>query len=260
MAYRHRGQRLVSEGRFDRAIADFDEAIRLDPEDAAAYATAAPPGRQKQEFDKAIADYDEAIRLDPERRQAYNNRGTAGPNEGNTTRPSPTSTRPSGSIPRPPRRTEPGRRLARKRDSTGPSPTSTRRSGSIPRYAWAYCCRGIAWTTEGGVRQGHRRLRRGHPARSPVATAYDDRGTAWNEQAGVRQGHRRLDRGDPARSQATPGLHQSRPRLVWRRRTSTGPSPITTRPSGSIPKGRCALHRPGDCLVQQGGVRQGHRR
>ena len=61
----------------DKAIADYNEAIRLDPKDAVAYNNCGNAWRAKKEHDKAIADYNEAIRLDPSIAMTYNNRGLA---------------------------------------------------------------------------------------------------------------------------------------------------------------------------------------
>lgn len=47
---------------FDQAIADYNEALRLDPKDASRQPTAAPPYASKREFDLGIADYGEALR------------------------------------------------------------------------------------------------------------------------------------------------------------------------------------------------------
>ena len=62
---------------FEKAIADYTEAIRLNPKYANAYCNRGATYRHKGELDKAIADYTEAIRLDPSRSEAYNNRGVA---------------------------------------------------------------------------------------------------------------------------------------------------------------------------------------
>jgi tetratricopeptide (TPR) repeat protein len=52
-------------GEEDKAISDFTEAIRLDPQDAAAYSDRANSWATKREYDNAIRDFTEAIRLDP---------------------------------------------------------------------------------------------------------------------------------------------------------------------------------------------------
>ncbi len=61
----------------DIALADYNEAIRLDPNEASVYNSRGVAWRAKQEYDKAIADYSEAIRLDPTYALAYCNRGFA---------------------------------------------------------------------------------------------------------------------------------------------------------------------------------------
>ena len=66
-----------SKGENDRAIADYNEALRLDPKNAIAYANRGLAYRDKGDTDRAIADYTEAIRLDPKNARAYVNRGLA---------------------------------------------------------------------------------------------------------------------------------------------------------------------------------------
>ena len=100
-AYYGRGACYSEKGEHDKAIADFTEAIRLDPNQCGC-TTSIEVGRyaQKGEYDKAIADFTEAIRLDPKSAAAYYNRARqlATTTRASTTRPSPTSPRPSGSI------------------------------------------------------------------------------------------------------------------------------------------------------------------
>src|SRR5213595_440082 len=57
---------------YDKAIADYDEVIRLDPKDVFAYIYRGCAYDDKGDYDKAIADYDEAIRLDPKYALPYN--------------------------------------------------------------------------------------------------------------------------------------------------------------------------------------------
>ena len=77
VAYYNRGIEWGAKGNTDRAIADFDEAIRLDPKYAKAYNNRGIAWYAKGYNDRAIADYNEAIRLDPKLAQAYYNRGNA---------------------------------------------------------------------------------------------------------------------------------------------------------------------------------------
>jgi lipoprotein NlpI len=59
----------------DRAIAEFDQSIHVDPKYALAYAGRALAYSQKGDFDRAMADADEAVRLDPKSGEAYADRG-----------------------------------------------------------------------------------------------------------------------------------------------------------------------------------------
>jgi tetratricopeptide (TPR) repeat protein len=61
-------------GNFDAAIADYTEAIRLDPKSVNAYNGRAGAYADNRNFDKAIADSTEAIRLDPKSAMAYHER------------------------------------------------------------------------------------------------------------------------------------------------------------------------------------------
>jgi Tfp pilus assembly protein PilF len=75
--YIMRGVILRNQGEHDRAIADYGQAIRLDPNYASAYTGRAMAYRGKGDLDRAIADYGEAIRLDPKRAFVYHLRGNA---------------------------------------------------------------------------------------------------------------------------------------------------------------------------------------
>jgi lipoprotein NlpI len=76
-AYFNRGVALQAKGETDRAIADYDEAIRLNPKSAGAYNNRGHAQRAKGDNDRAIADFDQAIRLDPSNLGAYIGRALA---------------------------------------------------------------------------------------------------------------------------------------------------------------------------------------
>src|SRR5262249_53212668 len=59
---------------YDRAIADFSEAIRLNPRSKDTYLARGDSYKDKHDHDRAIADYGEAIRLDPNDWHAYGSR------------------------------------------------------------------------------------------------------------------------------------------------------------------------------------------
>jgi tetratricopeptide (TPR) repeat protein len=62
---------------FDRAIEDYDLAIRLRPLDPPAYHGRGDAYFGKRDFERAVADYDEALRLDAKNAVTWNNRGLA---------------------------------------------------------------------------------------------------------------------------------------------------------------------------------------
>lgn len=76
-AYGGRGNAYQSKGDNDRAMVDYNEAIRLDPKYIHAYNGRGNAYHAKGDDDRAIADYNEAIRLDPTYKYAYNGRGNA---------------------------------------------------------------------------------------------------------------------------------------------------------------------------------------
>jgi len=58
-------------GDFDRAVADYNEAIRLKPTYAVAYYNRSFAYRAMGDYDRAIVDYNEAIRLEPKDATAW---------------------------------------------------------------------------------------------------------------------------------------------------------------------------------------------
>jgi tetratricopeptide (TPR) repeat protein len=72
-----RGNAWKGKGELDLALADYNEAIRVDPAFSFPYNGRASVWYNKGEWDRAIADYSEVIRLDPGLAAPYANRGTA---------------------------------------------------------------------------------------------------------------------------------------------------------------------------------------
>src|SRR5262245_47540364 len=56
---------------YDTAIAEFTEAIRIDPESDGAYHNRAHAYAEKKQYAKAIADYNQAMRLAPDEGDSY---------------------------------------------------------------------------------------------------------------------------------------------------------------------------------------------
>jgi tetratricopeptide (TPR) repeat protein len=76
-AYEGRGRIALRHGDWRRAIADFDEAIHLNPNRASLYRDRALARRQNGDLELAIEDYDEAIAHDPRQAAPYHQRGLA---------------------------------------------------------------------------------------------------------------------------------------------------------------------------------------
>ncbi len=64
-------------GDLEAAIADFNEAIKIDPKCASAYQCRGHARSLQNKLDEAIADYNQAIEIDPKQQDAYYDRGVA---------------------------------------------------------------------------------------------------------------------------------------------------------------------------------------
>jgi tetratricopeptide (TPR) repeat protein len=76
LAYINRAAAYDNKGDYDRAIADYGNAIKLAPEDSSAYRYRAEVYKEKGDYDRAIADYGKLIKLNPSP-SAYENRAHA---------------------------------------------------------------------------------------------------------------------------------------------------------------------------------------
>lgn len=71
------GMKALKAADYERAVADFSEAIRLKPDDAEAYLNRGDAYDGQHDYDRAIADFNAAMRLKPKLPDAYYNRGNA---------------------------------------------------------------------------------------------------------------------------------------------------------------------------------------
>src|SRR3954451_20848803 len=76
-AYLNRGNANFSRRDYDRAVADFSQAIRIEPRNVTIVMSRATAFEAKGDFGRAIADYDLALKLDPNLTAAMINRGFA---------------------------------------------------------------------------------------------------------------------------------------------------------------------------------------
>jgi tetratricopeptide (TPR) repeat protein len=72
-AYYNRGRAWHDKGDYGKAIGDYTRAIEIDPRDAFVYFNRGSAWMKKGDYDKAIADYTQAIEIDPKFVDAYNN-------------------------------------------------------------------------------------------------------------------------------------------------------------------------------------------
>ncbi|MER9849710.1 tetratricopeptide repeat protein [Mesorhizobium sp. M0106] len=86
IAYHGRAIAWTDSGDDDRAIADYDNAIALDPDDIDAYNERGQIWLDKGENDSTISDFDRAIELDPGKAETYYNRGRAWAHKGDDSR------------------------------------------------------------------------------------------------------------------------------------------------------------------------------
>jgi tetratricopeptide (TPR) repeat protein len=75
-AFNNRGIAYRLKGEYDRAVQDYNQAIKLNAKSAAAFNNRGVAYDRKGDYDRAIADYDQAIKLKPSA-ELYFNRGNA---------------------------------------------------------------------------------------------------------------------------------------------------------------------------------------
>jgi tetratricopeptide (TPR) repeat protein len=81
IAYNNRGTEYLRRGDYDKAIFDYDQALRINPnffkKAYDLYDNRGSAYLMKGDYERAIADYDQALRIRPNDANSYHNRGTA---------------------------------------------------------------------------------------------------------------------------------------------------------------------------------------
>lgn len=75
IAYQHRAFAAASQQKYQDAIADLTEALKVNPQNARTYEQRAAMEMNTKEYDKALADYSEAIKFHPDEISNYLYRG-----------------------------------------------------------------------------------------------------------------------------------------------------------------------------------------
>jgi tetratricopeptide (TPR) repeat protein len=73
--YLNRAKAAVEMGNYDKAVADCDKALVIDPKSAEAFNVRGHAWACQSKFDRAIVDFDQALAINPKFAEAYNNRG-----------------------------------------------------------------------------------------------------------------------------------------------------------------------------------------
>jgi tetratricopeptide (TPR) repeat protein len=80
-AFFQRGDAYLAKEDYDSAIRDFSEVVVLNPEDAVAFRYRGNAYFAKMDLERAIADYDEALRLEPDDTESQEARARASPGQ-----------------------------------------------------------------------------------------------------------------------------------------------------------------------------------
>ncbi|MDH6261224.1 tetratricopeptide repeat protein [Bradyrhizobium sp. BR13661] len=180
-SYSNRGRAWAMKGAYDRAIPDMSASIRLNPTDAVAYRNRGTVWHYKGDEDKAIADYSESIRLDPKNTMTYSDRSTAWLGKADYDKAVADS---SEAIRLDPKNgvaySNRGLALRRKGDYDKAIADLSQSVQLNPRNAISYANRGVAWSYKGDYDKAISDLDEAIRLNPGLTALYNLRGTFWN--------------------------------------------------------------------------------
>ena len=236
--YNDRGVAYAAQGRHRPRACRFRAGGQARRRRAASPITiAASPSATSSDTDRAIQNFDEAIKLNPNYAAAYYNRGSALRVQARL-RPRHRRLRPGDQAPAGLRRrptTTARSATAPRATPTAPSPTSTRRIKLDRKNALAFYNRGIAYRIKGDVDRAVADFGEAIKLDAEFALAFYQRGNAYFEKRDFDRAIADFSAGDPLQSRlrrrptTTRGARLSRQAAI-----TTAPSPISARRSGSI--------------------------
>jgi tetratricopeptide (TPR) repeat protein len=148
-AYNNRGLAYDNQGKFADAIADFNQAIHLKPDLAEAYYNRGLAYADQGKYAEAIADFNQAIHLKPDFAEAYNGRGFSYDNQGKYA------------------------------EAIADFNQAIRLK---PDFAWAYNGRGIAYDNQGKYAEAIAEYNQAIHLKPDLAETYNGRGLAYADQ------------------------------------------------------------------------------
>jgi tetratricopeptide (TPR) repeat protein len=186
-AYHNRARGWASKSDYDRAIVDYTEALRLDPNYVQAFYGRAVAWTMKANHDRAIADFDQAIRFDPRQALVYESRGVAWAAKGDRDRAVADFDQALRLDPKLVRAVFRRATIhAQKGDHDRAIASYDQAISIAPKYVAAYFNRGLAWQAKGNPKRAIADYSRTILLDPTYAAAYTQRGLAF-ELSGERE-------------------------------------------------------------------------
>ncbi|GAB6391002.1 MAG: tetratricopeptide repeat protein [Treponematales bacterium] len=153
-AYLYRGCAYLGLGEYDKAVSDYNQALKLDRNDTGAYMNRGAAYRYKGDYNRAIADYTQAVKINPALVAAYYGRGLV---------------------------------YADKSEYEEAIAEFNQALGLNPNLAFIYGSRGVAYGSKGDYNRAIADFTRAVKLDPGYAAAYYNRGTAYKQKGSYDQ-------------------------------------------------------------------------